>query len=218
MRSRFDPAELGDRSRFRLIDEYLHADIIIFFKHHYFQQRGWIIYLHVLLTFIALAYWSLAGIYAGYPLLTWIVTAGWSIIIMAVIILPSHALIQYWIYRAIGAPLTRFYYSFRHIYALVLSYDFVFYPREIFVVSIVPLLLLNLSIASAAAVWESTRFYFLALLAINIGSESKEFAVMNYYWKKRNRKLYSYNCSTGKSYIFEDISRSNSQQESVGSS
>lgn len=206
MNPRIRSVELHHQSQFRLIDEFDHDDIFKFLRSYYYKKRSWIIYLHISLSFFALGYWIFFGIKSGYPLSTWLYISGWSVITMAVIILPIHEILQQGIYRIFGARQTRFYFSFKNIYALAFTYDFVFRPREVYFAAIIPFLILNMVIFTASAVWDSTRFYFLAVFGINIGASSKDFAILNYYWIKRKIKLYFYNSSAGKSYIFEKIS------------
>ena len=206
MNSRVTIDELQDQTHFRLLEEFEHDEIFKFLSIYYYKKHSWVIYFHFLLSFTSLCYWISFGIHSGYSLSTWVVISGWSVITMIVIIIPIHEILQLGIYKILGVRRTRFYFSFKKIYALAFSYDFVFHPREVYFASIIPFLFLNMVIAAASVAWESTRFYFLAILGINIGASSKDFAILNYYWLKRDKKLYSYNSSAGKSYIFEKIS------------
>jgi hypothetical protein len=199
-------AELQNQKHFKLVEEFEHGEIFKFLSTYYYIKRSWVIDFHFLLSFSALCYWILFGMQSGYSLSTWVVISGWSAITMIVIILPIHEILRLGIYRLLGARLIRFYFSFKKIYALAFAYDFVFSPREICLVAIITFLVLNMGLLAMYSAWESTRFYFLAILGINIGAGSKDFAMLNYHWMNRNKKLYSYDSSAGKSYIFEKIS------------
>jgi hypothetical protein len=198
--------ELQDHTHFQLVDEYEHHEIFKFLFPYYYKKRSWIIYFHFLLSFFALVYWISFGIRSGYTLSTWVVISCWSVITMVVIVLPLHEIVRPGLYRLLGARLNRFYFSFKKIYALSFSYEFVFSAQQVSFAVLIPFIFLNMVIFTASAACESTRFYFLAILVINIGAGSKEFAILNYFWIKRNKKLYSYNTPSGQCYIFEEIS------------
>ncbi|MFD2570564.1 DUF3267 domain-containing protein [Spirosoma soli] len=123
------------------------------------------------------------------------------------ILLPIHELIHGLAFKYIGAPHIGYGYSLRSLIVYAYSQLFPTTMREVAFVAVMPFIIITTSLLIGWAIWPVYKVFWLILLIIHTSACIGDFALIRYYYKNRQRTIYTYDDVEGerRSYFFEKV-------------
>ena len=203
--SNIKTADLENRASYKLLEELSHQDLIPFIQKYYWRERSWVLIVHYLFTLGCLAAWLAIGWRSGQEFSRWLDTFGFAVLAFIVLV-PVHEAIHGIVYKLYGAPDVRISVSFRKLYAYAIADKFVVSGRAFALVAVMPFLIINGGLIGVGLFSETYRFFAICLLLVHTGGTSGDWAMLNYLWLNRERKIYTFDdAARSKSYFYERI-------------
>lgn len=201
--NKVEVADLKNASRFKLLAELAHKDLVPFINEYYWKRQSPIVIAHYLFTIGCLAAWIWVGLSAGFTFSKWLETFGFAVIAF-VFVVPIHEAIHGAVYKLFGAPNVRFSVSLRRFYAYAIADNFVVNRRSFALVAAAPFLIINgILIFAALVLAETYSFFALCFLLVHTGGTSGDWAMLNYLWLNRRQEVYTYDDeAAGTSYFY----------------
>jgi hypothetical protein len=195
------PAQLQDPSRYRLLAEIEHANLLPFVHQYYRRKRSWVVVFNYLFTLAILAAWVITGVSQRPPFIQWPLTLLYAVLAFLPLV-PVHEAIHGLTYKIVGAPHVDFHLNLRQLNAYAIAPDFVAGKSEFAWVALAPFLIINGLLLLAAAAFPAARFFLLALTLIHTTGTSGDWALLNFFWLAGKPKTYTYDDAAARKTFF----------------
>lgn len=186
---------------FELLDELDYGDLLTFAARYFFERTSWITRLHHVLSVIALGAIVGTVIVRDLPWLTALAQFALGFVVMFVIVLPVHEGLHALAYWIAGAREIRWKMMWRYLAAYVVAERFVASRAVFFFVALAPFVVITPLAVLVAVVFPAWSVLWLTVLLWHTAGVSGDWALMNYYWLKRDREIFTWD-ESGRSYFY----------------
>lgn len=204
------PQDLQDKSRYQLLEELEHAEIVKFVQKYIYRNNpiAWFFWLSNIAVVAILAYQFGADIQQKN--FVWNeALASFSVGILACFlgVIVLHENIHCLAYLSVGAKNATVKYQWRKMIFLAVADKFVANGKEFFWVAILPFLVITSATVAGIFFMSQAWFYFLmGILFMHTGACGGDFALISFLYEHRGRQVLTYDdMSEGKSYFYAGI-------------
>ncbi|MGZ8709914.1 MAG: DUF3267 domain-containing protein, partial [Thermoanaerobaculia bacterium] len=183
------------------LDELHYDDLLTFAARYFFEKTSWITRLHHILSLIALGAIVATVIVRDLRWLTALAQFALGFVVMFVIVLPIHEGLHALAYRMAGAREIRWKMIWRYLGAYVVAERFVASRGVFFFVALAPFVVITPVAILLAIVFPAWSVLWLTVLLWHTAGVSGDWALMNYYWLKRDREIFTWD-ESGRSYFY----------------
>jgi hypothetical protein len=200
-RMRPTPEDLADTSRYVLLDEVAHENLVPAVQAH-LKRSSPIKAAYILMNVVVLGAIAFLWVKTGTPFFTELPTLCLGMCLGYLLLLPVHEGIHALTYRWLGAKGTRIVYTLRNLTAYCVADRFVVDGREFAWVCLMPFLVLNTILLVVIAAVGGFQPLLWGMLLLHVGACSGDFAFVNLAWAHRNDGLLTYDDVSGKRTLF----------------
>lgn len=203
----FQPSvsDLKNDTKFQLLMELGHKDLIPFVNEYYWKRKSWVTILHYLISLVILIVWFRAGFQSKYSFDAWFSRFGFAVLTFFAL-LPIHELVHAFVYKIAGAEDVRFGASLRQAYAYAIAHNFVANKFVFTWVAIAPFIVINSALVLGAVFLPQYAFYLIGVLLLHTSGTSGDFAMLNYLWLNRHQRLFTFDDAGEKrTYFYADV-------------
>lgn len=185
---------------FELLDELRYDDLLTFAARYFFEKTSWVTRLHHALSGLAVAAIVAAALILEIPWLTALAQFALGFAVMFVIVLPIHEGLHALAYWIAGAREIRWKMIWRYLAAYVVAERFVASRRVFFFVALAPFVVITPAAILLAILFPGWSVLWLTVLLWHTAGVSGDWALMNYYWLRRDREIFTWD-ESGRSYF-----------------
>lgn len=184
------PEDLKDESRFALLEEVAHADLVTAVQAH-LRRRSPVRTLYIALNAGLGALVGAGTVLTDEPLRA---LSGLAIgaFLGFLVLLPVHEAVHALAYRWFGARDTRVIYRWRNLTAYCVADRFVARGGEFAAVCLAPFVAINAVLLAAIAAWDPFQPILWGMLVFHVAACSGDFAFANLTWLHRHDGLLTY--------------------------
>ena len=182
--------QLKNESRFERLAEVKLTDLIGFISQYYYKKFSPVVGFHYLISLLALAAWLWVG-WRKQSFDEFLTSLGWGVL-MFFILLPLHEWLHGIAYRFFGAKDVRYRFVPAKMIAYAVAHNFVADRREFIWVALTPSIVINSLLIGLGFLFPQFQLIVLAALLLHIGGTSGDFALLNYFWVRRAREVFTY--------------------------
>jgi hypothetical protein len=200
--------DLDDQSRFRQIREIPYSELVEFIIDYMLKKTG--------LTFL---FWSICLLFLGIALTVRINLTGYfpfskvflhtilGLIVLPVLCVPIHELMHIIPYYLAGARKIRIGMDLQQFIFYVTAHRHVAGPLQFTIVALIPFIILSIIILFIVfylpGLW---KWSFSLFLFVHATMCAGDFAMLNFYWINRKKKIFTWDDADGKiAYFYEKI-------------
>lgn len=204
----FKPEDLEDQSKYRQILAVAYGDLIDFVLDYLRRRSGLILFFwSACLLFLGLALLIRINISGYYPLRNIMLHTVLGLIILPIISIPVHEALHVIPFFLTGARKIKVGMDLKQYIFYVTAHRHVVNARQFSMIALVPFISLSISIFSiilfAPGLW---KWSLSLLLFVHTTMCAGDFALLNFLWFNRKKKIYTWDDADDKmAYFYEEI-------------
>ncbi len=193
--------EMSDPSRFRILDEIDHDNLVPAIQRH-FRPTTPVKVAYLLANAAVGAVLVFRWVKAGPSFLEGFPNLCLGMVLGYLILLPIHELVHSLAYRMLGATTTKVVYHWKTLNAYCVADRFVVNGREFLIVCLAPFVVLNAILIAAIGLVGGFPVFLWGMLLLHVGACSGDFALASFAWMHRRDGLQTYDDVTAKRSYF----------------